>query len=292
MRVLLICCLLLMTLLVSGQSNFLDHDKIWSEAFVECIPEGDDVTSSWYRIGRDEIMLDDHIYYPLESSDQRQADQWYRTGYLLREEGKKVYMRQNNSATEGLIYDWGVEEGDQLDIYVFSVDGTLSAEVTAVEYLSTPLGEKRKIILTGEYGTQDVWIEDMGSVSGLPHSGNYLLGLSCGNYEYICMHWNGELMVMNEKYDDCFVSGIQSIEDVKALGISAYPNPVRNSLIIEYPFHQGEMSIVNLQGQTLMRQDLDFGTNNIACGNLLSGFYLLRLDTPKASAYQKICIQP
>ena len=59
-------------------------------------------------------------------------------------------------------------------------------------------------------------------------------------------------------------------------GLTVYPNPATNDLTIESS-QQATMEILNIQGQTIMQQQLQQGKTNIDISWLAKGVYILRL---------------
>ena len=79
---------------------------------------------------------------------------------------------------------------------------------------------------------------------------------------------------------DC--ATLVSVEDVPVprLEISIYPNPASTHITIEIPY-QGQLSVLNLQGQELIIHQIEEQKTRIDISTLPSGVYLVKVTGEK-----------
>ena len=86
---------------------------------------------------------------------------------------------------------------------------------------------------------------------------------------------------------DAFKTGdaiVQNINDISN-NISIYPNPVKNTLIVNGQFNS--LDIYDVSGKLVLSSEF---SNNINVSSLANGFYTLNVNTNKGTQIQKITI--
>ena len=85
-----------------------------------------------------------------------------------------------------------------------------------------------------------------------------------------------------------FLSLITGIKEINnADNIVVYPNPATNNITIEAP-QKSTIEILNIQGQTILQQQIQQGKTNIDISALAKGVYILRLCSNDKTAVTKI----
>ena len=181
-RIILLTIFLLSILSVYATHEYIPYvqeGKVW----VEC----DNQKNNW-QVGIDGnvVMIDGVEYHTLqvESFNYWNNIVSSKTGSKLhgyiREEDKKVYVRELNSTKDNLIYDFGVQEGDTIDcadvVYDFDVRKECCIVVDSIK-TATFYDKERKLYYVTctekftysdgrEYPTytSDVWVEGVGSI--------------------------------------------------------------------------------------------------------------------------------
>ena len=204
---------------------------------------------------------------------------------LLREEDGKVWKRYSIAHPETLLYDFTASVGDTLCFgdfgACFVLDSISTEQIGGVD--------RRKFWFGLEYDnlgrprTQETWVEGIGSDYGLLWSGYWRIpdGWHC----LLCFHQYGELVWENPEYGTCTYDGV---EETKESGISIYPNPTKDRVIVE-GIEAAEVEVYNALGQlvkTVRR------TNEIDVADLVEGVYLVRIMDAEGKVYtNKITIR-
>jgi photosystem II stability/assembly factor-like uncharacterized protein len=80
--------------------------------------------------------------------------------------------------------------------------------------------------------------------------------------------------------------GITEISDKESF-VTVYPNPVKDNLTVE-SMQKSTIEILNVQGQTILRQTTEQGKTDIDISRLTKGIYILRLNSSDKTAVTKI----
>ena len=189
---------------------------------------------------------------------------------LLREEDGKVWKRYSIAHPETLLYDFTASVGDTLRIGDFAEEMVLDS----ISMVRIGDVDRRKLWFGLEYDNlgrpraKETWIEGIGSDYGLLWTGyfNVFDGWHC----LLCFHQNGELVWENPEYGTCTFDGV---EETKESGISIYPNPAKDRVIVE-GIEAAEVEVYNALGQVVKTVR---GTNEIPVADLPQGVYMLRI---------------
>ena len=193
---------------------------------------------------------------------------------FFRQDGQKYYYTQKNIGKEFLLYDFGVQEGDKVQIY----DEMLQLQINdlpseTLELFSTHTVKKIDVITdnngverkrihleTGEY-----WIEGIGSPQGLTHS---CVDLAGGGIQLLSYSENENTVL--EFNCKCETLSIETDNEP----IITFPNPVKDKLTLTLPYAKNEVKIFNLQGKLLLQQNVG-QTTEIHVSMLPAGTYVL-----------------
>ena len=240
-----------------------------------------------YDIWFTEDTVVDGLKYTKLMAEAKTLDNNYHFSglwFLLREENEKVWKRQLNNPDEILLYDFTASVGDTLTIGDFGQ----RLIIDSIGTVQIGNADRKKFWLRlqsnnpGGYQFTETWVEGIGSDYGLLWSG--YLAIPDGWHCLLCFHQNGELIWENPEYSDCTFDGvINEVEENDDAGITVYPNPARDRIVIE-----GEevcsVQVYNALGQMVKTvQD----TNEISVAGLPEGVYLLKVT--EADGTNRIC---
>jgi hypothetical protein len=199
---------------------------------------------------------------------------------VLREEDGKVWKRHLNTSVETLLYDFTANVGDTL---CFGEPGaSFVLDSISIEQIGSV--DRRKFWFGLEYDgfgnprTKETWVEGFGSDFGLLWSGYY--GVYDGWHCLLCFHQNGELVWQNPEYNTCTYP-YDAVEENKETGISVYPNPVRDRVVIE-GIEVAEVEVYSVLGQMVKTVR---AANEIDLNGLVEGIYMLRITDVEGKVY-------
>lgn len=242
------------------------------------------------------IIYDKHFYHSIEV-----------IGYIREDSLGKVYS-MNNSLEEGLLYDFGAKQGDTIMVHNTMIDSwdyecpffeQLTIVVDSVYSIETQNGVSRKVLAIRRATDtfQEIWIEGIGSLSGVLKSGTYLFEeLSCPPFlsnDLMCYFENDSLVYHHAFIDNhnCRHYNDTNIKEVaeKTFDVKIIPNPVSGGYFyIESPEPiQGELNMFNTKGQKVLNQTIHLPDRNIKIQTraLPPGIYFLKLTRESGKAF-------
>ena len=216
--------------------------------------------------------IGENEYMDVYQKDTSTTNEYELIGYMREEDNGKVYFYDNDK--EYLLYDFGMEVGDSIKIYwqqCYECETYIRLDSITEEEIG---GAMRKCYHTssnefGFWGAPVVWVEGIGSLDGLfyPESmtapGGYITTL-------LCYKEKGELVYMNEEFDDCIIGNTLSEEGVMTgTSISkVYPNPGENILNIRTALPEGRIEVYDILGKVVYKQDITEEVTKI-CGEFI-----------------------
>ena len=95
----------------------------------------------------------------------------------------------------------------------------------------------------------------------------------------LCYKEKGELVYMNEEFDDCVIYNTLSEEEVMTeTSISkVYPNPGENILNIRTVLPEGRIEVYDILGKVVYKQDITEEVTKISTEGWGKGMYLWRV---------------
>jgi len=202
MRKLLLILIILPTFLLS--QNFISPSKQWNVLSGGGISESTEI----YKIEGD-TLVDSILYYKLWISHDS-LETLSNLG-LLREESDIVYFMPSNS-TEGVLYDFSLEVGDSTMVRnVFCEEIPITVvNIDTVEYSGIL---RKRWHLNSDFG-EEIWIEGIGSVSGLVYT-YYWHCIICPYWYLLCFHDNDVLEYIMPGGSYCYINtvGIDENQD-------------------------------------------------------------------------------
>jgi hypothetical protein len=205
---------------------------------------------------------------------------------LLREEGKKVYLRRYSTAIphimeEEVYYDFNLQVGDLFEVGY--VDEPEYIQLMAIEEVVLEDGSVRNKYVFNEgwlMEEPEVWIEGIGSLSGIDW--RYIPGWAASGFAYLQCYFEDENLVWTD--GECW----DDVEETVAEQVSVYPNPAKENVLIK-GIEPTEVQVYKALGQ-LVKTVRD--ANEIPVTDLPEGVYLLRITDVEGKVYtNKITIR-
>jgi hypothetical protein len=191
-----------------GNSSIADTSKIWNTIFVGYASWGlssCQTTTHWFitpsNSGGEYLDV-------LESSDSLRLE-WDVIGSIREDTStKQVFFRLGDN--EGLIYDFSLETGDTVEVnnlYTY-YHGISLMKVDSTDSIFIA-GEMRKryflnTVYSPSYYPVETWIEGIGSLFGLMHSGIGAYPFGGGDLNLLCLSRNDTAIYMNPRFFECY----------------------------------------------------------------------------------------
>ena len=154
---------------------------------------------------------------------------------LIREQGQKTYFIPANSETEYLLYDFSLEEGMSFEYSFLNGEPSATFYVNRVDFIEISGSMKKRMELKLFGRDVDIWIEEVGSLSGILHP--MYKGFLSGNERLLlCYYQKNELIYKNPVYSECYYDKDEDIVSVQTImidnNIDVYPNPIDDALTV------------------------------------------------------------
>jgi hypothetical protein len=161
--------------------------------------------------------------------------------------------------------------------------------------------------VTGNHGGGDYWVVKLDSTGNIQWQ-KCLGGTDSDGANSIDLVDNGGFIIAGwSNSNDSDVSGnhgdydfwvvklapynLSIVESNKNENINIYPNPANNKLSLEFQqsilFHNSIISISNIQGQILIRQNLKQSKTDIDINSLANGIYILKIEFDNSVVVKK-----
>ncbi len=211
----------------------------------------------------------------------------------IRQEGPQVYLQYIGDIEEFLLYDFSLQQGDEITL---KMPFGLAPKVRKVTTVETEFieGKLRRVIHFEEdipncpYEPES-WVEGIGSSYGLLNRGlSSCFGADLGSF-MLCFQYNDEYV--NFTLIECFlpqdtgpICGVNSTNEKTPSNnlLTVFPNPANNSISLELNGIESsdiEVLIYSSLGQQLMRfQKSNFDTKVFDISNLANGLYYIKVE--------------
>jgi len=283
---------MLFTFLISittyGQDYFplIEENKTWNVLSVALIPLFDTSFSTiTYKFSGDTIINSDS-YKKLYLSFQENPEDWSLWGFMREDADKRVWLRMDSEEDEFLMYDYSIDVGDSVFVGIYEPVYLLLDSISEITINQT---ERKKYWFScnmmPEY--RETWIEGIGSNKGICWSGSaFVVG---GWYRLLCMSENGELMYMNPNYESCYLK--TDINEIEKSSLKVFPNPAKNTLIIENKENVKikSISLLNVKGQII--KQFEINNTQLDISNISSGYYILKISHENGVFTQKLIVK-
>jgi len=256
-----------------------------------CLPRGNTYTSHYLKPGQDTV-INGESYTNLRYSQDETQNIWYDYGGFIREtpEGKVYFMRIG--LPEGLIYDFGAQIGDTVVVLNQElIPEPIHFVVISEDSLLLEDGWHRMMVLEDEaFPGEEVWIEGVGSISGLVKSGLNAFGSTCGDFDLLCSSDDAIAIYMNPEYPTCWYVYTRIGDPILGESLLLYPNPVRDVLNIEGEFlREGESYLIRISdytGRIVFEQYMS--NNEVNISDISAGMYFLNIQSEAGNYTGKI----
>jgi len=235
-----------------------------------------------------------------ESIDENYLN-WYHRGFIRSDTNGNIYLR-NLLNEEGLAYKFDVNPGDTFSVINPFHFYTFIAEVEEVDQVYIePANEYRNRIKIIDYegnswGDEEYWIEGIGSLAGILHSGFHLYSLTGGEYDVLCQWVNNTLEYSNQSFNFCFnIVSTPEISD-EPISISIQPNPLvkKSQIIIKgVPDEKYKLVINDIYGKNTCEYNIQQNKDILLDRGLFkNGLYIIALfDGNNIIARKKLIVQ-
>jgi len=207
------------------------------------------------------------LYFPIMKTENGMTTELGHS----REEGKKCYFMPTGSEEEYLLYDFSLQKGETVKIYdefywrnKKGSDDMYLHNVTDVETITDSKGIQRKKITLDN---NEVWIEGIGSMFGLLHSGRIVDGSMVQLTSY---KEDGALVFENI----CNCTWNETSVENTSKNFVVWYNSIYQKLVLTLPTDNNEIKIFDLQGKLLLQQNVGFSAE-IHVSMLQAGTYVL-----------------
>jgi len=278
---------------------FPDSNAMWTDRIYE---PGCNMTNecsiNQYRITGDTI-IGDRIYHKLTKSgyliDQNYQYTFY-TEYAgaIRQEinNKKVFYFPPFSypQVDTLLYDFNLEVGDSIPLSYLYPYNFCDAIVDTIDSVAVGgLYRKRFHISTSDNPPWDhTWfIEGIGTEQGL--FGGFCVPWE-GWQDLTCFVQDDSITYPTPPNLDCdlITSIYQKVDE--EFSVQIYPNPFTENFIIEIPYvlKNTSVKILNLEGQELIKRQINKKTNLMEISDFPKGVFVVQLTNEKNAIIKKV----
>jgi hypothetical protein len=259
------------------QWNLIDLSSKWNIICGGCITQETHI----FKFAGSDTLINGEPYRKILVSHDPFESTWEYSGYMVREEldTRRVYLR-SDSNEEGLIYDFGAEVGETIEIHNVVNEFDVSMEVLSIDSVEMQGQFRQRITLQPDvWPFQEVWIEGIGALNqGLHFVGIYLTGT---NYLLLCHKYNDEVLYMRPGFTGCiypYVSIDETLADTPQTMIYYDPESKTVRLSIDPAGYPASLELFSVSGQkVLSHQVLINETISPASHGIGEGLYIYRL---------------
>ncbi len=256
----------------------LENNKTWNVLDVLYIP-GDpyyDTTFSTinYKVFGD-TLINSISYWKIYKSTDENSSNWLLDAFMREDVEHKIWYLKDSSEEEFLMYDFGAEQGDILEVGTFepvplSVDSIAEIEIDGISRL--------KYWLSYANYYQETWVSGIGSSKGLLFSGSALI--TGGWYWLLCVSDMDGLVYTNPNYESCYL--VTSLNEKSEITLHIYPNPASTQITFELPIinKDSHLQIKDIFGNTVAELPLLKGQTQLQwnCSQIASGVYFYNCE--------------
>ncbi len=216
--------------------NFIVNEEgLWSNLTIHCVPAGNEYSTYNIKFLGDTI-IDNYAYQKIWRCNEENLLDWTFYGFIRENENHQVFLKAPDYL-EGLIYDFGVIEGDSIQaLNVFLSSNILNFVVLQVDSVLL-LDRYRKRISLYEYmnDKEEIWVEGLGSYYGILNSCNNAYGGLCGGSEALCYKESNDLVYQNPEFETCYYAVTVGVNTQKNASFQVYPNPAKDFVALDFP---------------------------------------------------------
>jgi len=211
MKTLFATSLVFVSLLAFGQSPYqiADSTKRWNTVTYGFF--------AWNIVGcngtkttrfQEEVIINNTPFFKVFEASDSLLQNWSHIGYLREDTlSKKVYYADLNAEEIGLIYDFSLSVGDSVIVenYYVGYPEDVQMVCDSIDFIEINGRTRKRLFLqTPGYWQYDIWIEGIGSTSGLFYSGFIFAGYGGGGPDLLCCSQNDSLLYTNPRFNACY----------------------------------------------------------------------------------------
>jgi len=300
MKYILIILLIIGSLGASSQS-LVSNNKQWSTMKGPVSGCNSFYCESYFTKFIGDTVVDEIHYFKVLRSEDSQMQKWITEGFIREDINQKVYYRDTIAKQECLLYNFGCNVGDTLQLNCgCSNTGFLVDSIRTIAIDGIP---RRYFYLTYlEMKTQEIWIEGIGSTMGILNGGGWGHCLTGGSMSeaLLCFFEDGIKKYQSAEFPNyCYLSQeiINGIESGKAIAqFKVYPNPVCGELFIQPSSNTVDaytLEIYSVKGELVKTECLQMGSirQQISMSSFQNGIYILRLISDSGKYGEEIIVK-
>ena len=267
---------------------FPDSNAVWVQKLLD---EFGQFKQGWQYFIENDTIINSKTYHKILSSDDSLLMNRSQIWYGLRNDtaARKVFMFDNGSNQEWLLYDFSLNEGDTISL---SWGGTGRYYLSVITNIDTLLlNGKDHLVYYTSYGLEAraPYIEGIGSVSGLFEDTDFFEG----GTELVCLMTGEDRMPYFTYWPNtCELyhwTGLGDPLPAPRDEVSVFPNPLDYSSQLELKSENDmvlQISIYKLSGQAVFESQ-DIPSNSLSLGDILkdSGVYFYTIITRNGNSY-------
>jgi len=211
-----------------------------------------------------DTVINSITYKQVERALDENQLTWSFYGYIREDSDKKIYYKINAAGTERLLYDLNVQLHSTIFVYDLSTfynTKTLDSMTYYVKDIdSTIIGStyhKRINLSLRWFDTTYIveqWIDSVGSMAGMLHNHNLLLGNDY--YSLLCFTENGILEYQDLTYSSCYVTtGLNEKTEMDPT-VTIFPNPMNGFSFLDITgindYNLISIHLYNLSGKEVL----------------------------------------
>jgi len=270
---------------------FLDTTKMWvnleridtsANFSIPRIPYS--MKTTFQKFTTDTIILGKNYKKVLESTDS--GNTWQCKKYIREDSIKNVYFINKNNTKEQLLYQFGLKLNDTVSVIdTIQFQNKWTFVISNIDSILLS-GKYRKrftisntITNLNSYVISSIWIEDLGSLSGLFYPFVFC-EMDCKYNNYLlCYFENNNIVYHIPYYTNCYYNTKTAFRIEVLIKNSIYPNPVTTILTIKLENYLNKSTIVILNnlGQKLKEQKFEGIETMIDVTTFKSGLYYFQL---------------
>jgi hypothetical protein len=278
--------------------QLIDTSKMWSTlSYSSWMPS---MHMTRYNKFLGDTLINQTEYMKVWEATDEGYSNWILKGFIREDTNGNILLRTLYDE-EGLIYKFNVNSGDNLTInnpfYCTPCPTTVLDVDSVFIELSNEWRKRITLAPINPYGSEEYWIEGIGSLAGILHSSYHILPLTGGGYDLLCYWENESLIYSNPDYNFCYSSTVSSPDiSISETGIIIYPNPVVNQsrISINFPNKKNiKIEIRDIWGKLIKRFQVN-SSNEIILNRsqFNSGLYIISInDENKIIAQKKLIVQ-
>jgi hypothetical protein len=269
--------------------EIVDNQKLWSILTGHCLPDYTTYTTSFFKFDEDTI-IDGKLYQKVFISEDEFQQEWYFYGSFIREENKKVYLKEY-FGEEGLIYDFNLQLGDTVVVNNPRAVSEVALVLTEIDSVETTDGYRDRWKLTNdEFMIPEYWIEGIGSMGGILNSSTEVFGGLCGTYILLCQEESGTTIYLNPEYEYCYYLLLDDDTDLEAQENSFDIVYRPSNQLIELTFYEREnrsIFLSDLNGRTIHRVQSEETRILLSLTGINKGLHLISVFDGEGNNYSK-----